>query len=315
MEKINNYNIGGKEIQFNVTEFLSNSKNVARGFNYTLNENVNKTELKVKLETLKPIQECLDMNDVIMNIARKKPLNESMVITNDFYVVSENSVLASKVIIEENDSFVDVVMIDKSINQILEDYGMQGGEASGGMGDVVLPSVSGSSEMPKMDGSGDIPATKKKDEENDFYTEETLLKYAKKFEDLLRMKFPINESVSTPLEVPLKSELMSNEDLLKKLENTFFVKFIANDTTNEDANLKLDCHFNSSKDVENDPNIETFVNRPIARRVLKVDVPFSCNTLEGITQGKAGDYVVIGVDGEIYPCDAEILHKTYIKVE
>lgn len=38
---------------------------------------------------------------------------------------------------------------------------------------------------------------------------------------------------------------------------------------------------------------------------------FSVETLEGTMEGKAGDYLMIGVNGEMYPCDADVFAKTY----
>jgi hypothetical protein len=38
-------------------------------------------------------------------------------------------------------------------------------------------------------------------------------------------------------------------------------------------------------------------------------------TLEGIMKGDYGDYIIKGVNGEIYPCKPEIFEKTYEKVE
>ena len=35
------------------------------------------------------------------------------------------------------------------------------------------------------------------------------------------------------------------------------------------------------------------------------------NTLEGTMIAKAGDYIIRGVNGEIYPCKADIFEKTY----
>lgn len=34
-------------------------------------------------------------------------------------------------------------------------------------------------------------------------------------------------------------------------------------------------------------------------------------TLEGIVTAKAGDYIIKGVEGELYPCRADIFKKTY----
>lgn len=37
-------------------------------------------------------------------------------------------------------------------------------------------------------------------------------------------------------------------------------------------------------------------------------------TLEGVMTGNAGDYIIKGVQGEIYPCKADIFEQTYEKV-
>ena len=40
------------------------------------------------------------------------------------------------------------------------------------------------------------------------------------------------------------------------------------------------------------------------------------NTLEGVMIGRqCEDYIVLGVDGELYPCKANIFEKTYEEVE
>jgi hypothetical protein len=38
-------------------------------------------------------------------------------------------------------------------------------------------------------------------------------------------------------------------------------------------------------------------------------------TLEGTMVAKGGDYIIKGVNGEIYPCKADIFEKTYEVVE
>lgn len=44
---------------------------------------------------------------------------------------------------------------------------------------------------------------------------------------------------------------------------------------------------------------------------VRVDEPFLVRTLEGDMQGAAGDYLMRGVAGELYPCDADIFENTY----
>jgi hypothetical protein len=38
---------------------------------------------------------------------------------------------------------------------------------------------------------------------------------------------------------------------------------------------------------------------------------FEVDTLEGKMKGKKGDYLAVGVDGEMYPVDLAIFKKTY----
>ena len=42
---------------------------------------------------------------------------------------------------------------------------------------------------------------------------------------------------------------------------------------------------------------------------------FKVITLEGPMTGNVGDYLIRGVEGELYPCRGDIFEKTYEKVE
>ena len=55
--------------------------------------------------------------------------------------------------------------------------------------------------------------------------------------------------------------------------------------------------------------------KPIIIQCVQIDEPFEVETLEGTMKGKKGDYLMIGVNGEMYPCDKEIFDKTYDIVE
>jgi hypothetical protein len=44
----------------------------------------------------------------------------------------------------------------------------------------------------------------------------------------------------------------------------------------------------------------------------KMDKAFTCDTKEGDNiRGKKGDYLCIGIDGEMWPVDASIFERTY----
>ena len=52
--------------------------------------------------------------------------------------------------------------------------------------------------------------------------------------------------------------------------------------------------------------------KPIIIHAKQINEEFRVNTLEGnYKQGKAGDYLMTGIDGEHYICDKEIFEKTY----
>ena len=67
--------------------------------------------------------------------------------------------------------------------------------------------------------------------------------------------------------------------------------------------------FSSQNLPQNDFN--RAIKRPIAIRCLQIDEPFEVETMEGVLRGKKGDWLMVGVDGEVYPCDREIFEKTY----
>ena len=53
------------------------------------------------------------------------------------------------------------------------------------------------------------------------------------------------------------------------------------------------------------------VKKPIPIRCIQMQEAFRVETLEGIVEGKAGDYLMVGIKGEMYPCAKEIFEETY----
>ena len=301
-----NFSIGRNPINFNLEDFLSKSAKV--GYNMRHDpENISAhepvTRLQVNLRDLKPTISKVDMPQIYMDVARCKTDEVTFLITSDFYVISDNNELVKKLVTTDINSTVLVkcVMLGKMLfdmigsdnastmvtHSISEDagsgdvasgYGAQGPEQSGRMGDVKLPSVTASSEMPDDEGrgSGDMPTTKSKGR---FMTISELRAYGKKYKKI--------------------------DELLEHLEK---------EQVNENANHPdiKDLHFEDASSP--DLHFDFFVNVPVIRKAAIIDTEFSCNTLEGVTCGKPGDFLVVGIDGEIYPCDAEIFNKTYQKV-
>jgi hypothetical protein len=63
---------------------------------------------------------------------------------------------------------------------------------------------------------------------------------------------------------------------------------------------------------ENVADMLPCMKRPIVIHAKRIDEDFRVNTLEGnYKQGKAGDYLMQGIDGELYICDGPIFEKTY----
>lgn len=57
------------------------------------------------------------------------------------------------------------------------------------------------------------------------------------------------------------------------------------------------------------------IKKPIPINCVQIEETFEVETLEGTLRGKAGDYLMVGVNGELYPCSKEIFEKTYDWVE
>jgi hypothetical protein len=45
--------------------------------------------------------------------------------------------------------------------------------------------------------------------------------------------------------------------------------------------------------------------------ISETDTGFTVNTLEGLMRGSPGDWIIKGVNGEIYPIKPDIFEKTY----
>lgn len=67
--------------------------------------------------------------------------------------------------------------------------------------------------------------------------------------------------------------------------------------------------FDTYEDVE---GMKACKKRPVVVTAIQINEPFRCNSLEGdYKQGKPGDYLIKGIDGENYICDKEIFENTY----
>ena len=56
-----------------------------------------------------------------------------------------------------------------------------------------------------------------------------------------------------------------------------------------------------------------FQNAVTVNGIVTYDHGCHIHTLEGVMLGKVGDYIIQGVQGEIYPCKPDIFELTYEK--
>ena len=57
------------------------------------------------------------------------------------------------------------------------------------------------------------------------------------------------------------------------------------------------------------------VKKPIPIRCVQISEPFIVETIEGEMRGKKGDWLMVGVSGELYVCDNDIFNKSYQLLE
>lgn len=62
------------------------------------------------------------------------------------------------------------------------------------------------------------------------------------------------------------------------------------------------------------PRWQKFKKKPIIVRAFKTSTRLEIETPEGIMTASEGDWVIMGVNGEVYPCKPDIFKKTYDKV-
>jgi len=54
--------------------------------------------------------------------------------------------------------------------------------------------------------------------------------------------------------------------------------------------------------------------KPIVIKAIQLNNEFEVETLEGVMRGDKGDYLIIGINGELYPCKPDIFEQTYDEV-
>lgn len=57
-----------------------------------------------------------------------------------------------------------------------------------------------------------------------------------------------------------------------------------------------------------------YIKRPIPIKAIQINEKFTVETLEGTHTGNVGDYLIEGIEGELYPCAKKIFEKSYKEV-
>ena len=57
-----------------------------------------------------------------------------------------------------------------------------------------------------------------------------------------------------------------------------------------------------------------FIKRPMQVRAVQINEHFEVSTLEGVMTGQPGDWLMEGIDGELYICAYSIFQRSYEQV-
>jgi len=60
---------------------------------------------------------------------------------------------------------------------------------------------------------------------------------------------------------------------------------------------------------------EEYRKKPVVVKAYKTDEEMLIETREGVMRADPGDYIILGIKGEPYPCKPDIFHETYDKVD
>lgn len=61
--------------------------------------------------------------------------------------------------------------------------------------------------------------------------------------------------------------------------------------------------------------VKKYRKKPIIIEAYQTDTELDIFTLEGSIHASVGDYIITGVQGEIYPCKPDIFETTYEEVD
>ncbi len=78
-----------------------------------------------------------------------------------------------------------------------------------------------------------------------------------------------------------------------------------------DRSLRVDGHAVDFSQL----GFEHYRKLPVVIHAVQIDSPFEVDTLEGMHTGSPGDFLIMGIQGELYPCKPDIFAATYEEVD
>lgn len=69
---------------------------------------------------------------------------------------------------------------------------------------------------------------------------------------------------------------------------------------------------NMNEEIKEVEEIETYVKLPVEVTAVRTAKEELIQTLNGVVKAEAGEYIIKGVKGELYPCKPDIFQETYV---
>ena len=70
-------------------------------------------------------------------------------------------------------------------------------------------------------------------------------------------------------------------------------------------------HDGSHTGLPKELEMRPYRKRPVVIHAAQINEPFVVETLEGLMRGNAGDWLLCGVLGELYPCKPDVFAVSY----
>lgn len=64
-------------------------------------------------------------------------------------------------------------------------------------------------------------------------------------------------------------------------------------------------------EVTFDVTLRLYRRGPVVVAAARMEEPFEVETPDGVERGEAGEWLIRGLNGEFYPCEADMFEATY----